>query len=562
MRKKCKSALSVIIAIAILLGTVCCSFTAFAKDGKLKFALATDIHIDAQKTELDVNYPESELYFHASGSGNLYDEAAGLTKSFLKQAAEQNVDFVLIPGDLTRSGSVDEHTFVSDLLRSFIKETGIPVYVVPGNHDYKSGTKPEDFKKYYSDISYCNALAVDTETASYTADLPDGYRLIAVDSNDPGNDGDGITDRLLSWIDTQVAAAKADGREIIYTMHHALLEHLPLGRVLMKDFVVRDTDKLAERFCEWGIQYTFTGHEHGNDISKFTGKNGRVVYDILTTSLSSYPLEYRMVTYSNSGVNIEMQSIDRCDFSGLIDGYNDKQLALMKSDYTAYAYGLFKYSIEKKVLKYVSPDFLKNKLKLEDGILSDEIDAVLGLVVDTLNMSLYDSGDGSQSIEALAAEKGIKLPKTDYRSMADLVSSLVALHYHGDENLPCNESPEGELLIKSLNTGLEYIISNVGSEALTALIPIADEFLPEYSAGLKWWFTAASYDREDSYKAAEQILYPIFDKFTHDTSPSDRDITLPAIGETVTMQERVMAVMEKIWTVIKYILTVVSAFVF
>lgn len=562
MIKNFKSIISVILSLTVVIGAVCCSFTAFAEDGKLTFALATDIHIDSQKTEIDVNYPENELYFHASGSGNLYDEAAGLTKTFLNQAAEQDVDFVLISGDLTRSGTFDEHNFVAGIFREFTKKTGTPVYVIPGNHDYKSGTKPDDFKKLYADISYCNALAVDTETASYTADLPGGYRLIAVDSNDPGNDGDGITDRLLNWIDGQVADAKADGKEIIYTMHHALLEHIPLGRVLMKDFVVRNTDKLADRFCEWGIQYTFTGHEHGNDISKHTGKNGKVVYDILTTSLSSYPLEYRMITYSKNGVDIKMQGIDKCDFDSLIGGYNEKQLALMKSDYKAYAYGLFKYSIEKKVLKYVSPDFLKNKLKVEDGILSDEIDAVLGLVVNTLNMNLYDNGDGSQSIEALAAEKGVALPKSDYYSMADLVSSLVALHYHGDENLPCNESPEGEILIKSLNTGLQYIISNVGSEAVSALIPFIDEILPEQSAGLKIWFTAASFDRENSYKVAEKILYPIFDKFTFDAAPSDRDITLPAIGETVSTQERVIDVLEKILAVIKYIFTVVSAFVF
>ena len=561
MKKSFKTILSVILTAAVFLGSVLCSFTAFAKDGRIKFTVVSDIHIAANDEKLDVNYPESELYFHAGGSGNLYYEGEGILKTTLRQSAASGVDFVLIPGDMTRSGTEAEHKLISEIFKDFTKATGIPVYVVPGNHDYFNKTTSEQIKEWYADCGYNRALTVDTKTASYTADLSEDYRLIAVDSNDPGVNGDGLNDELFSWIDTQVAAARADGKEIIYTMHHSVLEHLTLGSLLMKDFVVRNTDDVAERFCEWGIQYTFTGHEHGNDIAKYVGKNGNVLYDVLTTSLSSYPLEYRLVDFSKSGVDIKMQSVDECDFTTLVDGYNDKQLAMMKSDYKAYSLGVFKYSIEKKVLKYVSPEFIKGKLKTEDGVLSDEVDAVMGLVTDTLNMNLYDNGDGNPSIEALSAQKGVSLPKSDYKSLIDMVSSLVALHYYGDENMPCSSSPEGEILIKGLNTGLEYIISNLGPEVLTALIPIADTILPDYSESLKFWFTAAVYDRENTYKAAEEVLYPLFDQFTKDKTPGDRNVTLPAVGEKFSTQEQIKAVIEKIFEVIVYILNVVLAFI-
>jgi len=561
MKRTFKALFSVLLAVIVLSMSICVPMSALAADDELNFVVATDIHIDGCRETLPVNHPESELYFHASGSGNLYDEAPELLKTFLNEAAAMGSEFVLIPGDLTRSGNKEQHTFVAGILRSFEAESGIPVYVVPGNHDLYNTTAAE-FKSYYGDISYTDALTIDSETASYTVDLPDGYRLIAVDSNDPGDDGDGLTENLFNWIDEQVKAANTDGRKIIYTMHHSLLEHITLGSKLMKDFIVRDYKDVAEKFCNWGIQYTFTGHEHGNDITKYTGKNGNTVYDILTTSLSSYPLEYRKVCFSNSDVKLGIERIEECNFDGLIDGYNEKQLELMKSDYTAYSLGLFKYAVEKKITRYTSPEFLKGKLKVEDGVLANEIDTLMGLVGGALEMPLYDSGDGSVSIEALAAKKGITIPESDYVSLIDMVTSLVAEHYHGDENIASSERPEAEILVKGLNTGLEYILANAGPESLKTLLGITDDLfglnLNEMSALSRWFNSVGS---EDSYKTAAAVLYPILDKFTIDTAPGDRDVTLPAIGQTEEAPSTFITVINTILEVIKYILNIALSIV-
>ena len=561
MKKRIRNILSLLLAAVMLAVSFIVPLSVTAADDKLNFVVASDIHIDGCRDTLPVYFPENELYFHANGSGNLYDEAPGLLKTFLKEAAEMKSDFVLIPGDMTRSGNEEQHTLVAKMLGDFEKETGIPVYVVPGNHDYFNSV-PSEFKEYYADVCYKNALAVDDETASYTADLPKGYRLIAVDSNDPGVNGDGMTDRLYNWIDEQVAAANADGKKIIYTMHHTLLEHLPLAQVLMKDFIVKEHKDAAEKFCNWGIQYTFTGHEHGNDIAKYTGKNGNTVYDVLTTALSSYPLEYRTVSFSDSGVKFGIERIEECDFSSLIDGYNEKQLELMKSDYTEYSLGVFKYAVEKKITKYVSPEFIKEKLKVEDGVLANEADAIMGLVEGALEMPLYDTGDGSTSIESLAAKKGITIPKSDYASLIDLVTSVVAIHYHGNENLPSSETPECEILVKGLNTGLEYILANAGPDALKALLGITDDMLgfniAEYTALSRWFASAGS---EDSYRVAGAVLYPILDKFTVDTEPDDREVTLPAIGQREDAPNTFAVVLSTITDIFKYVLNIVLAII-
>lgn len=548
---------ALILCLVILTGI----FTAGAAETQKKsltFAVATDMHIIEPKDTLEVSYPESDLYFHASGSGNLYAEAAALTRQMCEGAIENNVDFVLIPGDLTRNGTKEQHEYVAGILREYTQR-GLKIYVVPGNHDLFKSTAAE-FKTYYADFGYTDALVKDDKTASYTADVADGYRLIAVDSQDPGENGDGLDDRLFNWIDEQVSAANKDGRKIIYMEHHSVLEHLALGHLLMKDFIVRDYEDVAERFCNWGIQYIYTGHEHGNDIARYVGKNGNVLYDVLTTSLSSYPLEYRMVTYNEDGVQIRMNRIEKCDFTRLVNGYNDAQLELMENDYTEYSYGAFRYAIEKKILKYVSPSFLKGKLKVEDGLIADELDALLGLVVNTLDMPLYDSGDGSLSIEKLAGEKGVKLPETDYTSMVDLATAMVAMHYYGDENMPVETAPESELLIKSLNTGLQYILSEAGEKSVRALFGLAEGSVSrEILSAVDTMITSITGGRENSYKTARAVLNPLIEEFAVDAEPGDRDVDLPALGETAPVKTFIERLSDKIMSFINYILSVIFA---
>ena len=522
-----KKILSICLAALILSGVCSLFLTAFADDDSVKFALATDIHIENTKTKLDKNYPENELYFHASGSGNLYDQAADLTDQFLHKSAEEGAQFILISGDLTRNGNAEQHRFVSSLLSEFENEAGIQVYVVPGNHDYYA-SRPAEFREYYYALGYDEALAEDADTASYTADLPGNYRLIAVDSNDPGEDGDGFTDSLLGWIQTQAEKAQADGKEIIFMMHHPLLEHLYLGKLLMKDFMLRNSEAVAEKFSQWGIQYVFTGHEHGNDITSFKGSNGKPVYDVLTTALSSYPLEYRMITMNSGGADISMRKIEECNPDKLIDGYTDAQKELLASDYEKFAYGYFKFAIEKKILKYVSPAFIKGKLKAESGPLAEAIDMLFNSINEALTMPLYDSGDGV-SIEKLAKSKGVSIPQADYASLIDLATAMVAMHYYGDENMKSSEKPECEILIKGLNTGLEFILSKAGKSGLNLLLNIIGTEIP--TDELSPLFNAVLLGKEDSYKVAGRVLYPLLDKFAVDSDLPDREVYLPAQAE-------------------------------
>lgn len=530
--QKVKKLISVLTALVIL--SLCCILPANAEsDKKITFSLATDVHITDKGQSITKNYPESELYFHAQNTGNLYNEAMGIFVSFLKQSQEAGVDFILVPGDMSDYGTGKQHKYFASELAKFEDESGIPVYVVPGNHDYFRSS-PAEFKEYYARFGYDEALVCDDITASYTADLPGDYRLIAIDSNDPGANGDGLDEPLFSWIEAQCAAAKADGKTPIAMMHHPLLEPIPMAELLMSDFIVKDHTDVAEKFTAWGIEYVFTGHEHGNNIASYTGKNGRTVYDILTTSVSSYPLEYRTVSFSDDGVEIGCEQVKECNFDYVYGGYTEKQLDLMRSDYEAYALGYFKYSIEKKIGSVLTPAFIENALGVSDGFLYDAIETVMPLVEEALQTPLYKKDTDGVSVESLAAAVSAKLPASDYYNLYDLATTVVARIYRGNENMPVFSSPEGKILILGLNTMLKYILLTAGKQATASALNAAfaslgcdvsaDELLPLDA------LTVPGAGIAD--EAAVLTLAPLLNKFLVDDDMNDREALLPAPGST------------------------------
>lgn len=503
-----------------------------AEERPVRFAVAADVHLRLPDEELPAYYPESELYYSCWGSGNQTHEAAGLLTQMLRRARENGAAFVLLGGDLAHSGTETQHRYFASLLKAFEEESGIPVYVVPGNHDYYAST-PAQFREYYADFGYAEALAADDKTASYTAELPGGFRLIAVDSNIPGKDGDGLDERLFSWIGAQAEAAAAEGRTPILMMHHPLLEPIPYASVLMKDFIVRDYKAVAGRFAEWGIPYVFTGHEHGNNITSFTGSNGTTVYDILTTSLNSYPLEFRMIDLSKESMALSVERIETLDPAFIPPGYNAAQRAAIEADYTAYSLGFFKFSVAKKIERVIAPEFIKDALGENGAVLSDAVDVVMPLVADALHMPFY--AEEGESVASLAKAAGAALPPSDYVDLMDLITSLVAVVYRGGEDLPVGKAPESRLFLVALNTLLKHVLAQTGNrvslQSLNRIFGVLG-FDQLDRLDLYRWNRAYIIGANNSYAAAEKALSPLLNRFLVDDDVPDRDAVLTPSART------------------------------
>ncbi len=472
-----KKLLSVILAITLIIGSVSVIGNA-AADMEMGFAVAADLHIAVPEEELTISN-ESALYPHANRRTALQNESSYILKRFLEQCAEdKDVEFVLIPGDLANDGRhyPEEHKLTAELLRDFEQSSGKQVYVINGNHDIGPNLPYtyEMFKENYAEFGYDLALETREEDCSYTANLGEKYRLIALDScNHNEKTADGLTDDRLDWAVAQADKAKEEGRYPILMMHHNLLPHMPIQNVIYKAFIVKDYKSVAEKFANHGIQIVFTGHEHCSDATTFTSSKGYQITDFANTSLSMYPVEYRMMYMSEYEIRYmakEVQGIDTTALAQTVNGYTPEILDAMDADLNAYSRGFLKQGVSVLVKEL----FTTELLGLEEGDnYYDLVSKLIDKVQVILDMPLYGEG----SIEEMGKKYNIEIPQTNYTTGYDAVSEIVALHYAGEENYTY-ESPEVLIFLRMLAiilreeaqviTGKEYqgaadtIIENTG----------------------------------------------------------------------------------------------------
>lgn len=112
------------------------------------------------------------------------------------------VDAVLVSGDLTNDGGPAEFR----LARELLERTGAPLHVLPGNHDDRA------LLRQAFDLS-----GEGGEPVRYSVDVG-GLRLVAFDSNVPGQDPGRYDREQLRWLDAELASEPE--RPTLLALHH------------------------------------------------------------------------------------------------------------------------------------------------------------------------------------------------------------------------------------------------------------------------------------------------------------------------------------------------------
>lgn len=481
-----KKALSIILAAVIALSVLSVAAAASDKDD-LCFAIASDLHYSATEEVLEKTN-DDPIFWYANRRCAMENESGWIIDEFLNQCAESDdVDFVLIAGDLANKGRTrpEDHYSVAEKLRAFEEKSGKQVYVINGNHD--AGENQETnftlFKRIYADFGYDQALTMREDDCSYTADLGSKYRLIALDSNHrTKSTEDGMTKEKLSWVKEQAELAKKDGRYPILMMHHNLLDHLPIQRVLSRNFIVKFHFTTAELFADWGIKTVFTGHEHCSDATVYTSALGNKIYDFTTTSLTMYPLEYRVMKFSDDEIRYEARSVDKIDSEALrstVEGYTDDMINSMNADLAAYSKGFLKAGVRYRLERSLSAE----KMGIdENAVYYDTVMYAVNKLRSLLSMPLC----GENSLQAVAKEYGIEIPDSDYETGWDLATDLVAWHYSGGEHFDMS-SVEVTTLLRAFAAILRNDFAGIADDVLLKAVnnilgdmgygPIADSLI-------------------------------------------------------------------------------------
>ena len=246
-----------------------------------RFAVVSDLHLALPHTIWD--HPNR---FH------LVEVSISAFQSVLEHLTQLDLDFLLLPGDLTQHGEPENHTW----LQQCLAQLPFPVYVVPGNHDVpvlladQQSIAFADFPYYYTKYGY-----EDPQQIYYIRQLLPGVKLIGLNSNSYNDQGEqvGCLDaKQLLWLE-EVLAASVD--ELVLVMvHHNVVEHLPnqSNHPLANRYMLSNSAELLQLLRRYGVKLVFTGHLHVQDIAYSDG-----VYDITTGSLVSYPHPYRVLEF-------------------------------------------------------------------------------------------------------------------------------------------------------------------------------------------------------------------------------------------------------------------------
>lgn len=248
---------------------------------------------------------------HLANDRKMLDKSRELLDAMVERLkTDIRPQLVLITGDLTKDGELASHEYVVGKLDE-LREAGIHTLVIPGNHDlgnanavtYDGDKKTRVavptqalFAKLYANYGYDEHADRENTTLTYTNEPIPGLVVIGIDSGENG----WLSNMTLNWVCNKAMEARKAGKQVVAMMHHPLFPHFHGVEKFVDTAVISDYENVRNRLADAGIGLIFTGHFHTSDIAKdYNADLSKVIYDVNTGSLISYPCDYRLVTVSH-----------------------------------------------------------------------------------------------------------------------------------------------------------------------------------------------------------------------------------------------------------------------
>ena len=410
------------------------------------------------------------------------------------------------------------------------------------------GVSPEEFTNIFYEYGFKDAVAQDTlenpvvttvegrsfeevGTMSYVQDLAGSdYRLISIDASNYYEDenentyyvtyyGSGknrsaaikgtgysvMTYRLLDWIETQLKAAKEEGKKPLAMAHFPVNNQMGDVVGLITDGIdnrMNLADELLDLFARYGVEYVFTGHLHTQHTATYRDPaTDATVTDVETGCLTNYPLPIRYVSFKNDGVSIENEYVSAVKEEYLPNYLDDpivkKAVTSELQNYALYPFiydNLLRnfderindggeYALFYKVFDILSLD--------KEGTHEEELASLADYIYNDLYMAfmkmpLYEKDKKPTdrlSLESICAKYDVTLPPSEYTSVFEFFIKLLGKFYkydYANDGGPITyEGKEGTIL----RYGVYSIFEVLRSSELFARLHSINEALPEVVFG-------------------------------------------------------------------------------
>lgn len=289
-------------------------------------AIAATTLVGCSKPELTIVHVSDMHYFSPSlienedfmwkvameSDGKDTVQSALIAQAFVDDMLKLKPDAVVVTGDLTLNGEEASHEELRDLLGK-LKDIGIEVYVMTGNHDVNmtayrytnDGVEEvpsfgsQRFEDHWWDFGYGEALSQDRWSNSYIAELNEKTWLLAVDSN-TGSKGT-IRKSTLDWIDENLAKAKQEGIRVISATHQNPFVH---NENFVWGYQLNNAAALIELYEKYGVEINLSGHLHVQTIVESNG-----IADIAVSALVDTPLQHGILTVSGDKLSYRTREL-------------------------------------------------------------------------------------------------------------------------------------------------------------------------------------------------------------------------------------------------------------
>ena len=273
-------------------------------------------------TATDLHYLSPELTDHGetfwqvmkNGDGKVTEYCEELIDAFLAELIVAKPDSLILTGDLSFNGERASHERLAAKLQ-MAEDAGIPVYVLPGNHDVYRGTSAsffgdgyelvpsvsgEDFSRIYGAFGFEEALSRDTDSLSYMAQLNEGTRLLMLDAN-TFHDYCSLSKKTLDWAEEQLSAAKEEGVDVLAACHQNLYQH----SVFRGGYMLECSEMLHQLLEDYEVPLMLSGHMHIQHIL-----TEGTVTEIATSPLTMSACRYGLLHLDGDRIHYETRSVD------------------------------------------------------------------------------------------------------------------------------------------------------------------------------------------------------------------------------------------------------------
>lgn len=278
--------------------------------------IASDLHY--QSPEM-TDFRESLDTYTEWNDGTVVPYLDAIADAFLEEVMMKKPSVLILSGDISQNGEKVNHQELAKKLRQ-VQNAGIPVLVIPGNHDINhpwaasyfdnrkeeaEGTTPETFYEIYHEFGYDQASSRDQASLSYLYKLDDHYRIMMLDSciYEPVHETGGrIKKETLAWMEQQLKEAEEAGAMVIPVAHHNLLKESTL---YPEECTLENNREVIDLLETYHIPVYISGHLHLQRVKKNVGsplEEGEYgIYEIVSSSLSIPPCQYGIINWTNDG---------------------------------------------------------------------------------------------------------------------------------------------------------------------------------------------------------------------------------------------------------------------